>query len=101
MNIKDVLRNAGVTLLTFSLVVAMALMAKHGASAKRKNDKEGDVRPDYNVENVTKSAYEDESDRHAYYYNIESTAWDGFFDEQEDVIKVLDGDIEYFTDSFN
>lgn len=101
MNIRDVLRNAGFTLLTFSLVVFMALVAKNGDIIVGKNDKEDTVSPNYSVENVTKTTYENESYGYLPDYYMESTEWGKDYKEVEDMIEPWDKEGEYFTDSFN
>lgn len=100
MSFRDILRTAGYTLLTFSLVVALALIAKNDDIFLDKDvvAEEDTVNPNYNAENVT-----NESDTYEYLtdYYMESDVWEDNYEEPTDRIGPLDKNDEYFTDSSN
>lgn len=91
MKFRDILKNAVYTFITFSLVIAMALVARNSDIIVGKNDVEKDtVSPDYNVENVTDSVYEDRIETYLYSEFYDVSVWEGDYEDSKDNIAVQD-----------
>ncbi len=91
MKFRDILKNAVYTFITFSLVIAMALVARNSDIIVGKNGVEKDtVSPDYNVENVTDSVYEDRIETYLYSEFYDVSVWEGDYEDSKDNIAVQD-----------
>lgn len=92
MSFRDILRTAGYTLLTFSLVVALALIAKNDDIFLDKDvvAEEDTVNPNYNAENVTKTTYEDETETYHYEEINNGQTWGWYYEDSKDNIGVKD-----------